>query len=96
MRMTCDALGLQSHHFTPHSLRHGGATHAYSHLGQSIETIMHRGRWQSTQSCKTYLQAGRAQLLEQNIHQYIFLLAQQVESDWYPRICSLLFGQASL
>ena len=83
LRVVCDALGLGSHHFTPHSLRHGGATHALLHLGQSIETIMQRGRWQSNSSCRVYLQAGRARLLELSVDSSILSLAEDVVDDWY-------------
>ena len=44
LRVVCDALGLRHPHFTPHSLRHGGATHALLYLGHTIETVMLRGR----------------------------------------------------
>jgi integrase len=83
LRVVCDELGLGSHHFTPHSLRHGGATHALLHLGQSIETIMHRGRWQSNSACRVYLQAGRARLLELSVAPPILSLAEDVADDWY-------------
>jgi integrase len=83
LRVVCDALGLGSHHFTPHSLRHGGATHALLHLGQSIETIMQRGRWQSNSACRVYLQAGRARLLELSVAPSILSLADDIADDWY-------------
>jgi integrase len=82
----CRGLQLQEHRFTPHSLRHGGATHALLHLGQSIETVMHRGRWQSVNSCRIYLQAGRAQLLQQDIDPDILSFADQVAGDWYDTV----------
>jgi integrase len=86
LRVVCRGLGLEGHHFTPHSLRHGGATHALWHLRQSIETVMLRGRWQSMSSCRTYLQAGRAQLLQQSVDPAILALAETVSTDWYDTV----------
>ena len=54
------SLGLDA--YTPHSLRHGGATH--DHLqGATIESILERGRWASAKSARRYIQSGRALLL---------------------------------
>ena len=86
LHLVCRGLGLEGHNYTPHSLRHGGATHALLHLRQSIETVMQRGRWRSMESCRTYLQAGRAQLLQQSIAPSILTLAQEVSGDWYDTI----------
>ena len=57
----CAALGLSAP-YTPHSLRHGGATHDYVR-GVPIADIMARGRWRGQQSAARYIQSGRAQLL---------------------------------
>lgn len=89
-RLVCRGLGLEDLHFTPHSLRHGGATHALQHLHQSVETVMLRGRWQSMASCRTYIQAGRAQLLQLSVPSSILSLAQAVAGDWYTTVCSAL------
>lgn len=91
--VVCRTLGLGSIHFTPHSLRHGGATHALQHLRQSIETVMHRGRWRSMSSCQTYLQSGRAQLLEHIIDPSIWTRANTVADVWYNCICNELYGR---
>lgn len=53
--------------YTPHSLRHGGATYAHQVLQQTIETIMHRGRWQSNNNARMYIQSGAASLVQQRI-----------------------------
>lgn len=95
LKAVCKALGIESQGFTPHSLRHGGATHALQHLRQSVETVMLRGRWQSASSCRTYLQAGRAQLLQSTIDPQILALAHSVESEWYHHIASLLFQRST-
>jgi integrase len=89
-RVVCNAVGLGACHFTPHSLRHGGATHAMQHLGQSIDTVMHRGRWRSESSTRTYLQAGRAQLLQQSIPAAVLANADRVSQDWYSDLRHLL------
>ena len=62
----CDELGLGHIGFVPHSLRHGGATYDYNR-GVSIENIVHRGRWASTESARHYIQSGRAALLALDI-----------------------------
>jgi integrase len=85
--VVCRSLGLEGLHYTPHSLRHGGATHALLHLRQSVETVLLRGRWQSMNSCRVYLQAGRAQLLQQVIDPAILSLAETVSGDWYDTVC---------
>jgi integrase len=87
LREVCRSLKLEGLHYTPHSLRHGGATHALLHLRQSVETVLLRGRWQSMNSCRVYLQAGRAQLLQQVIDPSIVSLAETVSGDWYDTVC---------
>ena len=48
--------------FTPHSLRHGGATHDFLE-GKPLSDIIHRGRWRSEKSTARYIQASRALLI---------------------------------
>ena len=52
---------------TPHSLRHGGATHAFVSESRSLEQIVVRGRWQQDKSARNYLQAARAIVLNLSI-----------------------------
>ena len=54
----CKRCGLSSR-FTPHSMRHGGATHRHLQ-GEGIEEIMLKGRWQSSKTARRYIQKGRA------------------------------------
>jgi hypothetical protein len=56
----CASVGLGAYHFTPHSLRHGGATCDYmSDLsGKNLEAVIFRGRWAVMKSVKTYIQSG--------------------------------------
>ena len=74
-KSACIALHLHTVGFTPHSLRHGGATHAHMNLNQSIEDIMHRGRWLSNNTCRKYIQSGNAALLVQKIPPSAFSLS---------------------
>lgn len=85
MASVCRALHLEHCHYTPHSLRHGGATHAVMHLGQSIETVLMRGRWASNSSARIYLQAGRAHLLQVDAPKHALSTAAQLQenNNWY-------------
>lgn len=91
LRVTCDALGLSACHYTPHSLRHGGATHAHLQLNQSIEHVMHRGRWRSNDTCRAYIQAGKAALLTQELPAQVTALAAHLVTDWLGVLESLCF-----
>lgn len=79
----CADLGLCP--FTPHSLRHGGATSDFI-AGVSVQRIMLRGRWLSFESCRRYLQLGRAQVAV--LHQ--FGAHARVGTEMLPRLRSLL------
>jgi integrase len=63
MARVTDSLGLASAGYSPHSLRRGGATYAHQFQQQSVETILHRGRWQSMSSCRIYIDNGTAMLV---------------------------------
>lgn len=89
--ITCRNLKLDHCHFTPHSLRHGGATHAHMHLNQSVEQVMLRGRWKSNDACRTYIQSGSAILLTQSLPSTLVTLTTELMSDWYSIIRSLCF-----
>lgn len=52
-------LGLAEEGYVPHSLRHGAATDAFA-CGVEVRTIAARGRWESEESLRRYVQAGRA------------------------------------
>ena len=54
-----DALSLSTS-FTPHSLRHGHATHDYE-SGATVQDIAVRGRWRTLDSLLIYVQCGPAQ-----------------------------------
>jgi integrase len=56
-------LGAASARFTPHSLRHGGATWDYLQ-GVPIADIVVRGRWTQAKTASRYIQQGRAALIK--------------------------------
>jgi integrase len=61
-RVALSALGAQASAFTPHSLRHGGATWDYLQ-GFPIADIVARGRWTQAKTASRYIQQGRAALV---------------------------------
>ena len=64
----------------PHSLRHGGATRL--HLsGLPLEDILLRGRWAASKSARTYIQAGKALLLDLNVEGPVAQLASVLAGD---------------
>jgi integrase len=67
----CSAFGLDGLGYSPHSLRHGGATRHFL-LGKSINDIQFRGRWSNSKSVRTYIQSGRALLLLTHVSDDVF------------------------
>jgi hypothetical protein len=57
----CNMLNLSQIGYTPHSLRHGGATFDFQ-SGVAIADIKTRGRWRDTKSAERYIQTGVALL----------------------------------
>ncbi|CAK0893795.1 unnamed protein product, partial [Prorocentrum cordatum] len=58
-----EVLKLDAGVFSPYSLRRGGATFDFRSHGRMEKTLM-RGRWQSSQTAKLYIQEGLANLAE--------------------------------
>lgn len=56
--------------YTPHSLRHGGATADFLRTN-SVEHVQFRGRWRSMESTRRYVQASRALLAAQQVPQHL-------------------------
>lgn len=73
-------LGLDKR-YVPHSLRHGGATRFHHVLDWSVETVLQRGRWQSINSARLYIQSGKAILLVDEIPESYIQLGQQISKD---------------
>jgi Phage integrase family len=70
----CRAFGLAGHNYSPHSLRHGGATRHFL-LGRPLADIQFRGRWSNSKSVRTYIQSGRALLLITEVDVDVFAVA---------------------
>mgnify|MGYP001567043813 FL=1 len=64
----------------PHSLRHGGAT-ALHLAGMSMEDILLRGRWSSVKSARTYIQVGKALLLDLPVSNHTLRSARELAGD---------------
>lgn len=67
--------------YTPHSLRHGGATRYHHVKGMSMEDILQRGRWSSTESARRYIQSGRALLMAQAAPKLVLQLGLTMSKD---------------
>ena len=67
----CKAFGLDDQGYSPHSLRHGGATRHHM-LGRPIADIQLRGRWSDAKSVRIYIQSGRALLLVNEVDPDVF------------------------
>jgi integrase len=85
-------LGIQSVHFVPHSLRHGGATHALR-MGYDINTVMQRGRWRSTSSADLYLQQANAARLGTQLNGRVHESAQALANNFANCMSILLFPE---
>lgn len=75
---TVNALNMQHIPFTPHSLRHGGATEHFIQKGESsLEQIMFRGRWMSYKTMRRYIQASPAITSTYDMPQQIAVLGNK-------------------
>lgn len=68
------ALGLSSL-YTPHSLRHGGATRDYL-MGKPITDVMAKGRWAASKSAQHYIQMGRQLMMSLEIPESVAVAGQ--------------------
>jgi len=80
LRSTAEAAGVGHIPYVPHSLRHGGATADFL-TGATIEQVMFRGRWQSMQSARRYIQSGRALLAAQQVPSHVNRLGILLDDD---------------
>ena len=71
------ALGLASIRFSPHSLRHGGATTDFL-LGATVDTVLLRGRWAAAKSARIYIQSGPALLIAFELPEHVRVLVDRV------------------
>ena len=70
---------LKAHYFRPYSLRRGGATDCFQITG-SMETVLLKGRWGSSQVSKIYIQDGLSFLPGLTFSDK----ASQMLQKWYP------------
>ena len=93
------ALHLPQHfHITPHSFRHGGATHDFISGSRTLAEITQRGRWASEKSTRRYLQAARALVLSASLPKAVYDLGAYWRDNshlWLPLSadCSSAFWQ---
>lgn len=66
--------------YVPHSLRHGGATRMYL-MGESIDSILHRGRWRATESARRYIQSSKAIAIATTVPHHVQSLAVALVRD---------------
>ena len=73
------AIGAKASAFTPHSLRHGGATWDYLQ-GFPIADIVVRGRWTQAKTASRYIQQGRAALVSLSLPKHLRRKMRSVRS----------------
>ena len=59
-----------------------------------METVLQRGRWKSTSSMRTYLQAGVAELIESNVPPALMHEARLWVDAWPQALRGLLVDSA--
>jgi integrase len=84
----CAAFGLHGLNYSPHSLRHGGATRHFL-LKRPISDIQFRGRWSNSKSVRTYIQSGRALLLLTRVPSAVFDVAADCARLFEPLLSHL-------
>jgi integrase len=89
MRDACSQLHISHCGYTPHSLRHGGASADFPMHG-SIKQVQFRGRWKQVETIRTYVQAARALLAAQDVRPSLNQLGRQL-SDSLPAVIDLFF-----
>jgi len=87
MARALSALQLSSFGFTPHSLRHGGASFDYQ-SGVLMQDIIARGRWRQPKSAQRYIQSGHSLLLASRLPESV----RQVELEWQTNPERFLLG----
>jgi integrase len=87
-KQVCQRLSLDST-LTPHSMRHGGATHYYMR-GMSIADVQARGRWESQKTCKRYVQTAQALIATIRIPQHLADAGRALALDPYQAIITAL------
>lgn len=88
-RAACDSWGLPRD-VTPHSLRHGGATHDYTVTRMSAKDIMVRGRWLREKSFAHYVGTMRSSLALQTHPQSCVWSGAEMARDLYVAFSTAL------
>ena len=88
----CVAFGLDGLNYSPHSLRHGGATRHFLQK-RPISDIQFRGRWSNSKSVRTYIQSGRALLLLTEVPMDVFEVAAECAQFIKPLLTFLIDKQ---
>lgn len=79
MQAACAQYGLTAR-YTPHSLRHGGATRLFLRKWR-VEDIMVRGRWANTVTTRHYIQSGPGLLLAMAVPADVFDFGRTCAGD---------------
>jgi hypothetical protein len=95
IRDACIQLGVGHSHYTPHSLRHGGASADFLTHG-SIERVQFRGRWKQMESLRTYVQSARALLAAQDVPPSLNQLGMQLSDSLVPVMAHLIGSVAEV
>lgn len=94
-RAACESWGLPSD-ITPHSLRHGGATHDYTVERISAKDIMVRGRWQREKSFAHYVGTMRSSVALQRHPPAVVAAGAKLAADlWHAVISALEFAPSN-
>ena len=77
----CSSLGL-SDQYSPHCLRHGGATRDYLN-NMPINDVMVRGRWAALKSASHYIQMGRQLMMLNQVPRHIDICGRTILTSLY-------------
>ena len=75
--------------YTPHSLRHGGATDDFLRHG-SVERVQFRGRWKQLESVRRYVQMARAGLSRRQVPPHVHQFGVALSGDLVTVMSHLL------
>jgi integrase len=85
LSQACVALKIDHVGYTPHSLRHGGATCDFM-AGVPLEDILLIGRWESSKSARTYVKQGLGLMLAATLPSRVMELGLKYSADIYSAL----------
>jgi hypothetical protein len=94
MQRACVALHIDDIGFTPHCLRHGGATRDFMR-GIPLEQVLLVGRWESSKSSRTYIKQGLGLMLTAALPRRVTELGIKYGADVYASILPFLLCMES-